>query len=186
MLRAFGAAALVGATVLAAGCGGTTSSNQSGSPAAAGISTAPPPTPTACETKGGTLKILSAGDVDHIDAGQAYYAFSYEITRPTQRSLLNDKPGTVQLQPDLAAAMPQVSKDGKTVTVELRQGVRFSPPVDRAVTSADVKYAIERGFATSVANGYAAAYFGVPRRRRSSRSPSPGSRLRTRARSSST
>jgi peptide/nickel transport system substrate-binding protein len=29
------------------------------------------------------------------------------------------------------------------------------------VTSADVKYAIERGFATSVANGYAAAYFGV-------------------------
>ena len=28
------------------------------------------------------------------------------------------------------------------------------------MTSADVKYAIERGFATSVANGYAGAYFG--------------------------
>src|SRR4029079_12350981 len=62
--------------------------------------------------------------------------------------------------PDLAAAMPKVSKDGKTVTVRIREGVRFSPPVNREVTSADVKYAIERGFATSVANGYAGAYFG--------------------------
>ena len=56
--------------------------------------------------------------------------------------------------------MPTVSKDGKTVTVHLRNGVRFSPPVNREVTSADVKYAIERGFATSVSNGYVGAYFG--------------------------
>jgi peptide/nickel transport system substrate-binding protein len=53
-----------------------------------------------------------------------------------------------------------VSGGGKTVTVHLRRGVRFSPPVNREVTSADVKYAIERGFASSVANGYVAAYFG--------------------------
>ena len=32
--------------------------------------------------------------------------------------------------------------------------------MNRAVTSEDVKYAIERGFATSVANGYVGAYFG--------------------------
>jgi peptide/nickel transport system substrate-binding protein len=32
--------------------------------------------------------------------------------------------------------------------------------VNREVTSADVKYAIERGFATSVSNGYVGAYFG--------------------------
>jgi peptide/nickel transport system substrate-binding protein len=161
MLRAFGAAALVGATILVAGCGGSSSSGESESQTAAGISTAPPPTPTACDTKGGTLKILAAGDVDHIDPGQGYYSFTYEITRPTQRTLMSAKPGTVELQPDLAASMPQVSKDGKTVTVKIRQGVHFSPPVNREVTSADVKYAIERGFATSVANGYAAAYFGV-------------------------
>jgi peptide/nickel transport system substrate-binding protein len=157
-----GALAVAGITLVAAGCGSSSSSSETqAASSAANISTAPPPTPTECASKGGTLKVLSAGDVDHIDPGQAYYSFSYEVTRPTQRNLLNNKPGTVALQPDLAASMPTVSKDGKTVTVQLREGVRFSPPVNREVTSADVKYAIERGFSTSVANGYAAAYFGV-------------------------
>ena len=159
---AAGVAALLSLAVLAAGCGSSSSGEtQSAASAASGVATTPPPTPTSCASKGGTLKILSAGDVDHIDPGQAYYAFSYEITRPTQRALLVAKPNSIDLQPDLAASMPQVSKDGKTVTVTLRPGVRFSPPVNREVTSADVKYAIERGFSTSVANGYAAAYFGV-------------------------
>jgi peptide/nickel transport system substrate-binding protein len=153
-----GTAVLLGLAALAAGCG---ASSSGGGSTASSISTAPPPTPASCATKGGTLKVLSAGDVDHIDPGQAYYSFSYEVTRPTQRALLVAKPGSVDLQPDLAARMPKVSPDGKTVTVTLRRGVRFSPPVNREVTSADVKYAIERGFATSVANGYATAYFGV-------------------------
>lgn len=110
--------------------------------------------------KGGTITVLSAGDVDHIDPGQAYYSFSYEITYATQRTLLAFKPNSVNAVPDLAARMPTVSKDGRTVTVHIRSGVRFSPPVNRDVTSADVKYAIERGFDTSVGNGYASAYFG--------------------------
>jgi peptide/nickel transport system substrate-binding protein len=154
---------VVSVAVLAAGCGASSSSSTgtSGATAASGVSTAPPPTPTSCSTKGGTLTILSAGDVDHIDPGQAYYSFTYEITRPTQRTILGVKPGTTELIPDLAASVPTVSKDGLTVTVHLRQGIRFSPPVNREVTSADVKYAIERGFSASVANGYAAAYFGV-------------------------
>src|SRR5919197_2504661 len=156
----------LGLAAVAAGCGassksasgtnGATSSGGSGN-----VSTAPPPTPTSCSTKGGTLTVLSAGDVDHIDPGQAYYSFTYEITRPTQRALLGVKPGSTDLVPDLAASMPTVSADGKTVTVKLKHGIRFSPPVNREVTSADVKYAIERGFSASVANGYAAAYFGV-------------------------
>ena len=58
------------------------------------------------------------------------------------------------------SAMPTYSNGGKTVTVHIRPGVRFSPPVNREVTSADVKYGIERAFASSVANGYAGAYFG--------------------------
>jgi peptide/nickel transport system substrate-binding protein len=111
-------------------------------------------------SRGGTITVLSAGDVDHIDPGQAYYSFSYEITYATQRTLLAYKPNSLDAIPDLAAAMPTVSKDGKTVTVHIRRGIRFSPPVNREVTSADVKYAIERGFATSVANGYVGAYFG--------------------------
>jgi ABC-type transport system substrate-binding protein len=37
--------------------------------------------------------------------------------------------------PDLAAGPPQVSPDAMTITVKLRRGVRFSPPVNREVTS---------------------------------------------------
>src|ERR671935_257498 len=154
----------LGLAVVAAGCGASSksASGTNGTPssgASGNVSTAPPPTPTSCSTKGGTLTVLSAGDVDHIDPGQAYYSFTYEVTRPTERALLGVQPGTTNLIPDLAASMPTVSADGKTVTVKIKQGIRFSPPVNREVTSADVKYAIERGFSASVANGYAAAYF---------------------------
>ena len=51
--------------------------------------------------------------------------------------------------PDLASADPEIAPDGKTVTVKLRKGVMFSDPVDREVTSADVKYAIERAFTST-------------------------------------
>jgi peptide/nickel transport system substrate-binding protein len=138
---ALGAAAVA---LAAAGCGGSGSTSQS----------------SGSGQKGGTITVLSAGDVDFIDPGQMYYSFSYEIGYVTQRPLLAYKPTSVDEVPDLAASLPKVSADGKTIIVKLRSGVRFSPPVNREVTSADVKYAIERGFASSVANGYVGTYFG--------------------------
>ena len=77
------------------------------------------------------------------------------ICDATQRPLYSYKPddGT-NMVPDLAQALPEVSEDGKTVTVKIRTGVKFSKPVDRVVTSKDVKYAMERGFFSTVANGY--------------------------------
>jgi len=50
----------------------------------------------------------------------------------------------LQLEPGLAAAMPEVSKDGKVYTIRLRSDSRFAPPVDRAVTATDVQYSFER------------------------------------------
>ncbi len=38
--------------------------------------------------------------------------------------------------------------------------MRFSKPVDREVTSADVKYAVERAYTANVAGPYVRAYFG--------------------------
>lgn len=143
--------------LVAAGCGGgSKSSNSAGSSGVAGANHT-----MSQGKKGGTITVLSNGDVDHIDPGQAYYQFTYAISYVTQRPLLAYKPNSVDPVPDLAASTPTVSKDGKTVTVHIRPDVKFSPPVNRLVTSADVKYAIERGFAASVANGYASAYFGV-------------------------
>jgi len=60
----------------------------------------------------------------------------------------------------MAAGAPEISSDAKTVTVHLRHGVHFSPPVNREVTSADVAYAIERGANPNVANPYFQSYFG--------------------------
>ena len=104
---------------------------------------------------GGTLTMLWAGDVDYIDCGQAYAQWTYTVCYATQRPLYSYKPDDgVNMVPDLAEALPEVSPDGKTVTVKIRKGVKFSPPVDREVTSKDVKYGIERMFFSTVATGY--------------------------------
>jgi peptide/nickel transport system substrate-binding protein len=46
--------------------------------------------------------------------------------------------------PDLATSVPKPTNGGKTYTFRLKNGVRWGPPVNRAITSQDVKYAIER------------------------------------------
>jgi len=54
-----------------------------------------------------------------------------------------------RLEPCLAVEVPTrvnggISADGRTITIDLREGVRFQPPVDREVTSGDFKYSFER------------------------------------------
>jgi peptide/nickel transport system substrate-binding protein len=105
---------------------------------------------------------MSSGDVDdNLDPGYSYYQFDFVLTGADQRTLFTYKPtDTTAPSPDLAAGPAQISDGGKTVTIKIKQGVKFSPPVNRAVTSADVKYALERDFLPQVANGYATAYWG--------------------------
>jgi peptide/nickel transport system substrate-binding protein len=111
--------------------------------------------------KGGKLTELWTDDVDNIDPGVAYYQPTFQVMQATQKALYGYKADDgVNAIPDLAESDPQISGDGKTVTIKIKSGVKFSPPVNRAVTSKDVKYAIERGFFNTVNNGYAGAYFG--------------------------
>jgi peptide/nickel transport system substrate-binding protein len=148
---------LLGAIVALAACGGS-SSSSSGSTANAGSKNTGP---DQGQSKGGTLKVLSNEDFDYIDPGQAYFQLTYEWTSNVDRSLYQYKPDNpITPVPDLASGPPKISNGDKTITVHLRKGVKFSPPVNREVTSADVKYAMERGFTKQVSNGYAAAYFG--------------------------
>jgi peptide/nickel transport system substrate-binding protein len=144
--------AAVALSLAIAACGGGSRSDESSE----GPSGAP------VEGKqGGKLVELWTDDVDFIDPGQGYYQPSYQVNSATQRYLMQYRPDdSMDPVPDLAEAPPEVSPDGKTVTVKIRRGVKFSPPVDREVTSKDVKYAIERGFFNTVNNGYAGAYFG--------------------------
>ena len=62
--------------------------------------------------------------------------------------------------PDLADGEAQISDDKKTVTIKIRKGVKYAPPVDREVTSADVKYAFERFFSVNVGGQYP-GYFNI-------------------------
>src|SRR5437763_10065360 len=110
--------------------------------------------------RGGTLTVLSNGDVDYIDPGAAYYQFSYILDYAIVRPLYSYKPqDDINATPDLAAGPPKISSDKKTITVKIRHGVHFSPPVNREVQAKDVKYGIERGAIKGVANGYLGAYF---------------------------
>jgi len=111
--------------------------------------------------KGGTLTMLTNGDVDDaLDPGYSYYQLDFIYNYAVERPVLSYKPDdTTKASPDLASSYPTVSKDGKTVTVHLKKGIRFAPPVNREVTSADVKYALERDFLPQVGNGYANSYW---------------------------
>jgi len=110
--------------------------------------------------RGGTLTVYDNADFQHLDPGEAYDVVSYEVVYATQRPLFSYPPnGTEVLAPDLASGPAIVSADGETVTVHIKRGVYFSPPVNREVTSSDVAYAIERGANPNVANPYFPAYF---------------------------
>ena len=140
-----------------AGCGGDDGGGEGGT-GEQGTSTG---APVEKGKQGGKITSLWTDDVDFIDPGQTYYQMGFQVAGATHSMLYWFKPDdAVNAEPLLAEGDPQISEDGKTVTVKIKQGVKFSPPVDREVTSEDVKYAIERGFFNTVNNGYAGAYFG--------------------------
>jgi peptide/nickel transport system substrate-binding protein len=105
--------------------------------------------------KGGTFNMLAASDVDFNDPGHTYYTWGMVFTFATNRPLYSFKPDDgANPVPDLAESAPQVSADKKTVTVKIRSGVKYAPPVNRAVTTKDVKYAMERFFSVNVGGQY--------------------------------
>jgi peptide/nickel transport system substrate-binding protein len=112
--------------------------------------------------KGGTLQVYNQEDFEHLDPGAAYFSVDYEAMYATQRPLYAYMPNNDTLAaPDLATAQPTISDGGKTVTVHIKPNVMFGPPVNRAVTSADVAYAIERGANPNIGNAYFGPYFGA-------------------------
>lgn len=53
-------------------------------------------------------------------------------------------PAGQKLVPDLAVSVPAPTDGGRTYTFRLKRGIHFGPPVDREITSKDVRYALER------------------------------------------
>ena len=111
--------------------------------------------------RGGTLTVYDNEDFLHLDPGESYFVIDYEVMYAVEMPLFEYLPNnTTVAAPMLATAPAAISDGGKTVTVHIKPNVHFSPPVNRAVTSADVAYAIERGANPNVANPYFQPYFG--------------------------
>ena len=112
--------------------------------------------------RGGTLTVYSAEDFLAPGSGRGVLRPGLHGRCTTmQMPLYMYLPNTgTKLSPILASGMPVLSNGGLTVTVHIKSDVHFSAPVNRAVTSADVAYAIERGANPNVGNAYFAPYFG--------------------------
>jgi peptide/nickel transport system substrate-binding protein len=154
-------------TVLAlvvAGCGSSNSSSSSSSSSGSsggGANTNATQAPAGAK-KGGHLDVLSLADVDSLDPGYWYYQYDYmALMEPAQRALYSWEANKTTPTPDLATGQPAVSNGGKTLTIKIRSGVKYSPgPVKRTVKADDFKYALERCFLPQVGNGYVNSYLG--------------------------
>jgi peptide/nickel transport system substrate-binding protein len=149
-LAAAGAAAAFGL----AACGGNGGGGGGQTPAAstagynAGLNAVVRP----ASSTGGTVVFDNSSVPDSTDPGNTYYANMWNVIRLYGRALVTYKsvPGSGgnQIVPDLATSLGQVSDNGLTWTYHLKPNIKFEDGT--AVTSKDVKYAVERTYAKDV------------------------------------
>jgi peptide/nickel transport system substrate-binding protein len=96
----------------------------------------------------GELRVEAPANPDFLDPALAYDPLSWQVMAATQGGLLafRRESGTsgASLVPDLAQALPSLSRDGRVLTFTLRDDVRFAPPVSRPANASDVKASLER------------------------------------------
>jgi peptide/nickel transport system substrate-binding protein len=149
--------AAVGAAValVAAACGGSSGgggTSSSSSASASGFNAATTSVVNPSSHKGGTIVFDNSSAPDSTDAGNTYYAFNLNFTRlyATPLTTYNSCTGPcgTTLVPALATALGVASDGNKTWTYHIKSGVKFEDGTP--VTSADVKYAVERTFDRAV------------------------------------
>ena len=103
--------------------------------------------------KGGTLTVLTSYTQYNFDPATSVQ-LSTEPEGLVERRLttLDVEPGKdAKVVPDLATSLGTPSDDGKTWTYTLKDGIKFQDGTD--ITSADIKYGLERSFAPQLAGG---------------------------------
>ncbi|HWN81415.1 MAG TPA: ABC transporter substrate-binding protein, partial [Candidatus Udaeobacter sp.] len=100
---------------------------------------------------------LSRDDIGTLDPAAPANADRFQRDYATCARLLNypDSDGSSgqELRPEIAAAMPTVSADGRTYTFRIRTGFRFSPPSGQAVTAQTFRYSLERALSPKYGPG---------------------------------
>ncbi|WNE98445.1 ABC transporter substrate-binding protein [Streptomyces luomodiensis] len=137
---------------------GRQQSKSSGTPApgpTAGYDAAAKDVVNASKKKGGTLKFVSGSDADSWDPQRTYFGSIWNFSRYYARQLVTyaPKPGEkgTELVGDLAEKTARVTDGGKTYTYTLRDGITWEDGSD--ITSKDIKYGIERIWATDPISG---------------------------------
>ncbi len=85
----------------------------------------PQPPPFTQERDPNQIIIGTTAKVSTLDPADAYTVFAGNVILALGDRLYRYKPGTTELQPQLATALPEVSPDGLTYRISLRQGVVF-------------------------------------------------------------
>jgi len=109
---------------------------------------------------GGTLKLLSSSDCDSWDPARTYYGFCWNLQRIFTRSLMGyEVVNGTQFKPvpDLATAAGQHNADNTEWTYNLKPGLKWEN--GQPIKPIDIKYGVERMFATDVINGGPTGYF---------------------------
>jgi peptide/nickel transport system substrate-binding protein len=121
--RGAGALAIALAAAVAVGCAPV---QQSSGPAAAPAtdSFGTPADPAAVQ-QGGTLVMALSAEPDMLDPTQSRSLYSRYVFH-TMCEKLYDLDEHTQIVPQLATALPTISADGLSVTIPLRQGVKFA------------------------------------------------------------
>ncbi len=110
-----------------------------------------PPTPGA--TTGGTVRVYTVTDAQHLDPARIYSADESTVSLLFTRSLTGYRQAgtTTTLVGDLATDTGRTTDGGKTWEYTLRDGVTWED--GKAITAADVKYGLERTFVKDYAEG---------------------------------
>jgi peptide/nickel transport system substrate-binding protein len=139
------------ATLILAACGGG-SGGGGGSSGSAGFNAAVTKIVNPSNHKGGTISFGLSSTPDSTDPANTYYAWMWNFSRLYTMPLMTYKscPGACGLRvvPDLATGPGIVSNNGLTWTYHIQSNVKFEDGT--TVTSADVKYAVERTFDRSL------------------------------------
>src|SRR5262245_35651043 len=130
-------AALAALTLTVTGCSSIGSSPQPSSAPASGVPKA-----------GGTLVVALSAEPDALDPSTGRTLVGRSIFTAICEKLydINDK---LEIVPQLAAALPEVSADGLTVTIKLRPGVKFADGTPLDATAVKTSLDRHRTLATS-------------------------------------
>ncbi|MFD4944791.1 ABC transporter substrate-binding protein [Streptomyces sp. NPDC058409] len=142
--RVAAAAAVLVVAAGAAACGPQDSKDSDGNSGAAG-------TPE----KGGTLTVLNSKPQDDFDPARLYTSGGGNVPSLVFRTLTTrnreDGAAGAKVVPDLATDLGTPSKNATVWTYTLKDGLKYEDGT--AITSADIKYGIERSFAAELSGG---------------------------------